>query len=369
MSDAYPVTFTQNPSQRLIFAIIQKNMNTSLPPVSPRTSDNDAAALAERYFGVHGDIMRFASERDENFRITTDTGLQYVLKIANPIEPREITNLQTAALIHLAAKDTTLPVPRVIPATDGQLEVVIDCADGDQRVIRLLSFLQGTPLSQALPTRALRQNVAHCQAAIGKALADFQHPGQSHDLLWDLKLTARLRPLLTHIETDAQRRLLEPVLHLFEHFVEPRLPFVRWQVVHNDFNPYNVLVSADQPPTVTGVLDFGDIVHTPLIIDLAVAMAYNVGNDHAPLAPAIEYVAAFHRTYPLTTEELELLFPLILARLSMVVLLSAWRAAEQPDNKDYLLRNNQLSWQRLEALQSIAPDWAFTQFTHVCNIT
>ena len=46
---------------------------------------------------------------------------------------------------------------------------------------------------------------------------------------------------------------------------------MRAQVVHNDLAPTNVLV--DDTLAVTGITDFGDMTHTALVCDLAVAAA------------------------------------------------------------------------------------------------
>ena len=42
---------------------------------------------------------------------------------------------------------------------------------------------------------------------------------------------------------------------------------MRGQIIHGDVHPYNVLVGAGGQ--VTGIIDFGDMVHGPLILDLA----------------------------------------------------------------------------------------------------
>lgn len=43
------------------------------------------------------------------------------------------------------------------------------------------------------------------------------------------------------------------------------------------------------------------------------------------------------------------LLDLVRARLAMVVAISGWRAARQPENAAYLMRNNAVSWARLVA--------------------
>ena len=70
---------------------------------SPRFDTAAAERIARDQFAVAGRASALTSERDQNFRLTTPDGCDYVLKIANPREDRAVTNLQTAALLHLAA--------------------------------------------------------------------------------------------------------------------------------------------------------------------------------------------------------------------------------------------------------------------------
>src|SRR5882672_3352106 len=78
-----------------------------------------AQRLAAEHYGLIAAVHRLDSERDQNFRLRSLSGREYVLKIANPAEDRAVTNLQTEALLHLAAADPSLPVPRIFPARNG----------------------------------------------------------------------------------------------------------------------------------------------------------------------------------------------------------------------------------------------------------
>ena len=72
-----------------------------------------AQRVAAEHYGLIATVHRLDSERDQNFRLRSLSGREYVLKIANPAEDRAVTNLQTEALLHLAAADPGLPVPRL----------------------------------------------------------------------------------------------------------------------------------------------------------------------------------------------------------------------------------------------------------------
>src|SRR2546429_7069273 len=105
-----------------------------------------AQSPAAEQYGLIAAVHRLDSERDQNFRLRSLSGREYVLKIANPAEDRAVTNLQTEALLPLAAADPGLPVPRIFPARNGMTELDVAVDDGPSRAGRLLSFLAGTPM-------------------------------------------------------------------------------------------------------------------------------------------------------------------------------------------------------------------------------
>ncbi len=97
------------------------------------------------------------------------------------------------------------------------------------------------------------------------------------------------------------------------------------------------------------------MVRAPLIDDLALATAYQLGADGGPLADIMPFVAAYHGRLPFHDVEIDRLFALMTARLTMVVAISGWRAARHPDNAADVLRNNASSWSRLAACETVGP--------------
>jgi Ser/Thr protein kinase RdoA (MazF antagonist) len=139
-------------------------------------------------------------------------------------------------------------------------------------------------------------------------------------------------------------------------------------VIHNDLNFHNVVVAADAPEEVAGILDFGDMVRSPLVCDVAVAAAYHVRADDRPLADAAEYVAAYHAASPLDGAELEVLGDLIATRLAMSVLISGWRADEHPQNREYILRNEPAARAGLGALERLSHGEAAGILRRACGV-
>lgn len=127
------------------------------------------------------------------------------------------------------------------------------------------------------------------------------HPAASYPIAWDIRRLPELRPWLAAVEPD-RRPTVEAMLDRFDRLVSLKLRRLRAQVVHNDFAPGNVLV--DDSLALTGITDFGDMTHTTLVCDVAVAAADVLSgrDDAAELAPDV--VAGYHSVTPLEPGEL-----------------------------------------------------------------
>lgn len=322
-------------------------LKTSPPDCSIET----ALELVQHYYGMQVSAKRLASERDQNFHLLTPGGQSFVFKIANTAESHEVAAFQTAALNHVAALDPSLPVPRVIKTLGGEDNFFI-VVDGQQAVARMLSYLEGEPLYKVPKSRRQRFNIGHLSARLSLALRDFHHPAASHHILWDIEHAGHLRELLVHIPDKANRALAEYFLERFDLHVKPVLPLLRTQVVHNDLNPHNLLVNPLDMTQVAGILDFGDMVRTALINDVAITSSYLLDPQGHPLEPVVDMLQGYQSVSPLEWAEISLLVDLIATRYVMNVAITGWRAARYPENKAYILRNNEAAWAGLRCLQS-----------------
>jgi hydroxylysine kinase len=337
------------------------------PAVAAGLSIPEAIAFMRSAFGIAGRAQVLKSERDQNFLIESDAG-RFVLKITNPAEDRSVTNFQTAALLHVAATDPGLPVPRLVPDRKGYREHIFSPDGGAPRIARLLSFLPGVMATMAPPTAALRASIGKALARFDRALTGFAHPAQEHELSWDIMHMAKLRPLLPEIQDDQLRARVHGILDQFETNVFPALARLRRQVIHNDLSLFNVLVDREAPSHVTGVLDFGDMVRAPLINELAVAASYHFSSEGDPLSPIIDLIRAYHETLPLRPAETDLLGDLIATRQAMTVLITESRAKLHPENRDYILKNHPAAVLGLKRLQEIAREDAQIIFRRALNM-
>ncbi len=313
-------------------------------PFTPLGLERAVELAVERYGLAVTGVRRFDTERDDTFGLTVGVD-RYVLKIANPADDVEVIAMQLAALQHVAGVDPGFPVPRVVLDAVGASSCTVAGADGEPRLMRVLSFLPGRTLDYDRTTPDQRRAVGAAIGRLSLALEGFAHPGADRVLAWDLQRLATLRPRLVHIDDPEARADVEAELDRYDAVTAPGLARVRHQVVHNDANMDNVVV--DDDGWVSGILDFGDMVSTAVVADLAVAMAYAVPSVEAladpavdPWRPAYDLAEGYLRTRPLTVEEVELLPHLVRARMAQRMLVNTWLAASNPGNAHHTLRAN-----------------------------
>lgn len=316
--------------------MISNDLFTVLKTQPPVITTEEARKILVAVYDRDGELQPLRSERDLNFKVSGDDGRSAVLRFSNAAETPSVTRLQANALLHIEAVAPDLPVPRNFPTSDGAATASIVASDGHRHSVRLLSWLGGVPIDETDHSSRAASTLGGSLARIGQALRDFEDPASDYALLWDLKNAAFLRDLLDNIDDAKLQALCAATLDRYEMRVLPRLDALRWQVIHNDLNPGNVLVDPVSGE-LSGIIDFGDIVRSPLIVDVAVALAYLLKPGQDPLADACAFLAAYSAIEPLGDNEIDVLFNLVMTRLAMTILIARWRAARYPENRDYIL--------------------------------
>jgi Ser/Thr protein kinase RdoA (MazF antagonist) len=334
---------------------------------APKLTLEDAQTIARDVYGLRARAELLSSERDQNFHLRLEDGSAYVLKATHPAEDPAVTDFQTQAQLHLMRADRDLPVPHLHPARDGHYVHWHEGPAGVRRAIRLITFLPGVPLHKTARSDAQAGALGRSLARFDLALGGFEHPTANHKLLWDLQHAGQVADLLPFMEDVGRRALAEQSLEHFTIHVRPALPGLRRQVIHNDLNPYNVMVDAAHPDRVCAILDFGDMVEAPLVQDLAVACSYLLEDSDNPLDRAAACVASYHREIPLAAGEIALLPDLIAARLLITVAITGWRAKQHPENRNYILRNNGPAWIGLARLAALPRGLAHEILSRACG--
>src|SRR5260221_1310512 len=339
-------------------------------PVAKPITESEAAEIARRLFGIEAAAHALAGEYDDNFRLREADGGEFVLKIMHPDRERVVVEMQCAVLQHLVTTARELPLPRVVATLRGESCVQTKVNDGSQRIVWLLTYLYGKTLAEFQPhTPELLEELGHFLGKLSCGLTDFSHPAAQRELKWDASRAAWIRDYLQYVEPVPRRMLAQRFLGLFETDVEAKLASLRRSVVYGDANDHNVLVACGpgEAARLAGVIDFGDAHYGITVSELATAAAYAILGKKDVLASAAAVVAGYYAEFPLTEDEIALLYTLVGARLAVSVVNSAHRKSLKPDDA-YVTVSEAPASEALERWARIFPRFAKYTCRAACGL-
>lgn len=328
---------------------------------------DQAEAVAREKYGLDGHMQWLWGEKDSNYRLTLADGRDYLFKVLNPAEDPGMTSMHSQALLHVEAADPGIPVQRIIRTLDGEADFRMTAEDGGTRGVRMVTFLPGIAQKAAPHSKRQRRNVGALLARMQMALSSFTHPAAGHRITWDMQHAIGMRDLLPVFSDVAQRRRLEAAMDDFEQRIVPVMASLPAQVVHNDFNMENILVDPETPETVSGIIDFGDMVHAPRVFDVAVAAAYQMGDATDPIGAICDFLEEYSTLVSLTAQEITVLYPAILTRMVMRLAIPQWRAGLFPENRDFYVRNSPTVWAQFTRLDAIPTETIVARLATACQ--
>lgn len=215
--------------------------------------------------------------------------------------------------------------PRVVPAASGAEIVTVE-----GQLVRVLTYLPGVPLGTVeSPSAELLYDLGRRLGQLSGALVGFDHPAAHRDFYWDLAKGAHiLTDFGSRIKTDWLREMVLSYGKNLCLSVEK----LRRSVIHGDVNDYNVVVD-EEKNEVVGLIDFGDMVYSYTVGDLAIAVAYVILGKADAFATAAPVIEGYRGEFELTKDELEALWSLVRLRLCMSVCIAAHQQAQQPQNE------------------------------------
>ncbi len=340
---------------------------------TPKFSIAESQSIAQDIFGIQGNLTPLPSERDQNFRLRSENGEDYVLKIANATEEIALLEAQNQAMAHLNQHEVMVPQVRTTPT--GKTISQVESKSGGVHAVRLFSYLPGTPYGNVRRhSPELFHNLGTYLGRMDRALASFDHPAIQRDFHWDLvKALEVVNEYQSLILDKVLYELIDKFVQDFQKYTHPLLPQLRNSTIHNDANDYNVIVGKGEDiysrnQNVVGVIDFGDMVYSYTIADLAVAIAYAILEKPDPLATATSLLNGYHQQHPLNEEEIGSLFGLVTMRLCMSVCLAAYQTQQRPED-EYLSISQRAILNTLPKLAEIHPQFAEAAFRHASGLS
>jgi len=335
----------------------------------PHFSKQDVIRYAHEFYGVklvEDEIKALDSYDDQNYYVKTFAGREFTFKFCNGAdsEREEVFDAQNEFALKIinAGLLTAAPEPNLDGEYNSRVMTDVKLPNGEVTskmfLIRMLRWVPGKDASQAEPHIRLIQSAGRFLAKSHKAIEGFRHKGAIRTHAWDLGNLLLLRDYLHVLPEGSKRDLVTGVLDEFEKDVLPTYSNCPRGVYQNDFNDSNMIVNEEETEVV-GIIDFGDMMETCRINDLAIAMAYasvspyGKRSDETRLETIVEFYKAYSEVTPLTANEKNILWSLVAARWCQSCTWGAYSFSKQPDNI-YLLKHAQPAWDSLALIRSMS---------------
>lgn len=331
-----------------------------------KISTRQAEEILLNSYHIEGKASQLPGEIDFNFRIKVANAEGYILKISRPNENENYLDFQQKLLQYVEDNGQNLIAPKVIKDSNGNAISIITDDFGNERNVRLLTWVSGRVWSSVNPQlNDLRFSLGEQCGLLTKALQGFDHSEAHREFAWDVAQSLWTKEHLNLFKNE-EKNSIAYFQHQFEKS-QGTYSKLRKAVVHNDANDNNVIVSPDLVnPKVQAAIDYGDAIYTQIINDVAIACAYAIMQHNDPLEAALPIVKGYHATFPLQEEELQHLYNAIAMRLVISVTKSAINKIEEPNNS-YLLISEKPAWAVLKKWRHISADFAHFSFRQVCG--
>jgi 4-aminobutyrate aminotransferase-like enzyme/Ser/Thr protein kinase RdoA (MazF antagonist) len=330
-----------------------------------RFNEAQIKAWTKQYYRLDASVKPLTGEYEFNYLLTDPAGMKYIFKVATDEHSYDFFDAQVKIVSHLSSSDLADKFFRYIPNCEGVAMTVL-LLEGRTYYLRLLTYLEGEfwmNIKEKERSDTLHNDLGNFLGRMDKALENFSHPAMHRYYVWDINNAADANKKLSCIKNHERRRIAGYFLMQFETEVLPQISSLRHIYAHHDANDTNILVKGDK---VSGLIDFSDMVYTTLINNLAVACTYAMMNHSNPLNAASLVVQGYHSAYPLTEQELSLLYYLIAARLCISVTQSAYNASLETNNEHHFI-SEKPAWDLLYQFIRINPIKAEDCFRKACG--
>jgi 4-aminobutyrate aminotransferase-like enzyme/Ser/Thr protein kinase RdoA (MazF antagonist) len=323
----------------------------------------EVEGIVKEHYGITVSATALNGYDELNFVLTDAQSKRYILKVSEWGHGIHFLDAQVRIVNHLAASPVSHYFQKYILNHDGE-EITHVRKDGNEYYFRLLTFLEGEfYVTYPEKSEALAEDLGQLVARTDLALSDFSHPAMHRHYTWDISTALDAVRKVPYIRNHERRRIAGYFLLQFETEVLPVLTDLRHAYIHNDANDHNVLVREGR---ISGMIDFGDMVYSALINNVAVACTYVMLDQADPLPAAVGVVRGYHANLPLQERELKLLYWLISARLCISVTQSAHNASEDSDNEHHFITEKP-AWGLLYKWIRINPLKAEDAFLKACG--
>jgi len=334
--------------------------------IRPILGCEEAKKLVERLYKLKVvKIKELNSYDDRNFHVAVDSEHDnpyidklnedgYVFKVLNSLcSQKSHVDAEHECQRLLEKNGILCSVPvKNIHGADKILEPMPESPNGSKHCMRLLKFVSGVILADVPCTSSLVYSVGNLLGRVTHTMKGWTHDALlSHKTIWSLSSLPDLRKFIPlALDEPDKRDLVEDIIQSFEKEVLSKESEFEQAAIHGDFNEQNIIVEADGSD-VKAVIDFGDMLHSCLLYDLAITIMYMmvVSSQEDAIENGGHVLAGYNKHRALPEQEWKALKVCVAGRFCQSLVMGAYSYKQDPGN-DYLLVTASMGWQRLQQL-------------------
>ncbi|MDQ1114692.1 4-aminobutyrate aminotransferase-like enzyme/Ser/Thr protein kinase RdoA (MazF antagonist) [Microbacterium testaceum] len=304
---------------------------------TPTLPIDEARSLLREVYGIDTELRSLGSQQDQNFLVTPAGGGDPlgVLKISNPVFSESEIEMQDAAAALVARAEPTLRIPEIVTGPRGAMSGWWETSQGRLHA-RVISFVSGKTLTgSAYLSPRVVERLGELSAAVSVALANETHPASGRVLQWDLRHAERAITEIAETEPDADVRAFtaEATARALA-ALAPVAEALPRQLGHYDVTDDNVLRPHGIQTLPDAVIDFGDVIDSWAVGEIAVTVSSVLHHAGASYRTTLPAIAAFDRRRALSDDEITALWPLVVLR-GVVLVLSGRQQVRLDEANDY----------------------------------
>ena len=289
---------------------------------SPTLDDDEERQLFADAFWSEVELRSLGSQQYTNFSVFAHGSSDPlgVLKLSNPVFIESEISMQDEAAAIVADREPTLRVPRVVTGPRGPMSTWWNTSQGRIHARVIENIAGKTLMGSGYLSPAVVARMGELAAKVSLALAGFEHDATGRVLQWDLRHASRVIDTLLPLEPDtAVRDFVRIATDDALRALTPVAESLPLQAGHFDITDDNVL-HPDGDPLPDAVIDFGDVVRSWRVAEIAVTLSSLLHHDDATPATTLPAIREFHARRPLDDKELAALWPLVVLRGAVLVL-------------------------------------------------
>ncbi len=302
------------------------------------------------------ELKKLDGYENENYLITTKNKKYIFKKYPYSPELETVIKGENEVLLFLSENNEKFPSP--IKAVDGKY-VQIHKINRQKFICRMLSFLEGEMLGSIYNTKEMFESLGLFLGKMNQKLQSYNNNIiKSRVWHWDLQYFHLNKKFIDYIPNARDRSLVKYFFYQFEENVSPLIPSLRKSIIHSDANEWNVLI---QNGKVSSIIDFGDLVYSPLVNEIAIAMTYASYNKENPLDWALIILKSYNSEIPILENEIKIIYYLIAARLCVSLCNGAYSKKINPEN-NYAFSSEKPGWKMLYKWIALSPRFVENAF-------